>query len=288
MMVQMRELAARPHIVVATPGRLADALESCTDAASLKKAKFLVLDEADRMLESTFADDLATVLKALPSKRQTLLFSATMSRSMEKLRALSMNDPFVYHAAAKYDTVEKLAQHYVFIPQKIKEVYLVYLLVNQLAGKSAIIFTGRCRTCEILYVMLRELDIEVTALHSGMSQADRIASLGRFRSGYIKTLIATDVGSRGLDIPQVEAVLNFDVPSAPRDYVHRVGRTARAGRGGEAVTIISERDIELVQAIEAKIGKQLTELPLNESDVLKMLSKVSAAHKAAVMVRGTR
>ena len=285
MMVQMQELSSRPHIIVATPGRLADALVSCSDAVYLKRVKFLVLDEADRMLEPTFADDLATVLGAMPKQRQTLLFSATMSRNLEKLQALSMNDPFVFHASTKYDTVDKLLQQYVFIPQKVKEVYLVYLLQTLFQGKSAVVFVGRCRTAEILYLMLRELDIQVTALHSGMTQSDRIASLSRFRSGYIKTLIATDVGSRGLDIPQVEVVLNFDVPSAPRDYVHRVGRTARAGRGGQAVTIVTERDISLVHAVEEKIGKQLTELPIEEDQVLKMLNQVSAAHKAAVMVR---
>lgn len=158
MMVQVRELNTRPHIIVATPGRLADALRSCSDAVMIKKAKFLVLDEADRMLEPTFAEDMAEILRALPTRRQTLLFSATMSRSLEDVGGLSMNDPFVFHATAKDDTVAQLDQRYIFVPQRVKEVYLVHLLQRQLADKSVIIFVGRCR-CASASVFFRPFDL---------------------------------------------------------------------------------------------------------------------------------
>lgn len=153
MMVQMRELNTRPHIIVATPGRLADALRSCSDAVVVKKARFLVLDEADRLLEPTFADEMAVVLQALPKRRQTLLFSATMSRTLDDMGSLSMNDPFIFHATANDDTVAQLDQRYLFVPQRVKEVYLVHLLQNQLADKSLIIFVGRCRCAALFFII---------------------------------------------------------------------------------------------------------------------------------------
>ncbi|KAJ1822632.1 putative RNA helicase [Coemansia sp. RSA 2599] len=322
MMAQALELSRRPHIVVATPGRLADHIESSSNALHLAGVKYLVLDEADRLLTDTFASDLAVIMDAIPKERQTLLFTATMTQSILKLRDRprvqpdgSMRKPFVHLCDTREGTtVASLVQNYIFVPSHVKEAYLVHLLMsnvsrlekranNRLADdnsdddddmgptegstvgtdKSIIIFVGQCKTAETLRVMLFELGFRVTALHSKMPQQERLNSLGKFRAQVVKILIATDVGSRGLDIPSVEMVINLHVPRDPDEYVHRVGRTARAGRGGRAITIMSERDIKLIHNIEARIGKQLEELVVSENKVLEGMGKVLAAKRAAAL-----
>ncbi|KAJ2505156.1 putative RNA helicase [Coemansia sp. RSA 2052] len=331
MMTQALELARRPHIVVATPGRLADHIESSSNAIHFQRVKFLVLDEADRLLTDTFAPDLATIMDAIPRRRQTLLFTATMTQSILDLRdrppqpaegeeAVS-RAPFVHLCASDESTVASLVQNYIFVPSHVKETYLVHLLMSNVAklekrahnrladaqdsdsddeppssksrskekansvgqDKSIIIFVGQCKTAESLRVMLHELGFRVTALHSKMAQQERLNSLGRFRAEAVRILIATDVGSRGLDIPSVEMVVNMHVPRDADEYIHRVGRTARAGRGGRAVTIMSERDIDLIHNIEERVGKKLELLPMSEKKVLDGMGKVLAAKRVAAL-----
>ncbi|KAG0039237.1 putative RNA helicase [Podila clonocystis] len=293
MMPQAIALSKRPHIIIATPGRLRDHINSSgASSMNLSKVKFLVLDEADRLLSETFADDLGGIFSVLPEKRQTLLFTATMTDSILELAGPKDDKPapgakpapFVYQCKTAVSTVATLTQSYIFLPSYIRETYLAYLLrSDDFTKKSTIIFTGRCRTAETLRVMLRELGIACTALHSEMSQQERLNSLAKFRGGITTVLIATDVGSRGLDIPSVLLVLNYDVPRDPTDYIHRVGRTARAGRGGQAITMVSERDIELVHDIESRINKKMGEFPISENKVLELLNEVTSAKRAANM-----
>ncbi|KAF9325975.1 hypothetical protein BGZ91_002167 [Linnemannia elongata] len=260
MMTQAIALSKRPHIIIATPGRLRDHINSSGDSMNLSKVKFLVLDEADRLLTETFAEDLGPTNNA------------------------AKPPPFVYQCKTNVSTVKTLTQSYIFIPSHLRETYLAYLLRSEdFIKKSIIIFTGRCRTAETLRVMLRELGIACTALHSEMSQQERLNSLAKFRGGIISVLIATDVGSRGLDIPSVQWVLNYDIPRDPTDYIHRVGRTARAGRGGQAVSMVSERDIELVHDIESRINKTMGEYPVSENKALELLTEVTSAKRAATM-----
>ncbi|RUS25425.1 hypothetical protein BC938DRAFT_472191 [Jimgerdemannia flammicorona] len=285
MMKQALDLSRRPHIIIATPGRLRDHIQSSPNAVHLSRLRFLVLDEADRLLSSTFASDLETILSHVPSKRQTLLFTATMTESILALEHAD-NRPFVHRCNASVSTVATLEQRYVFVPSHVRETYLAYLLrCDEFEGRSTIVFCGRCATAEMVTVMLKELGVRCTALHSQMTQQERLDSLGKFRAEVIKVLVATDVGSRGLDIPTVQLVLNYDVPRDPTDYIHRVGRTARAGRGGQAVTIVSERDVQLVQNIEARTNKQMDEYKINENKILEMLTEVSTAKRVATMVR---
>ena len=150
---------------------------------------------------------------------------------------------------------------------------------------STIIFTQRCTTAHLLHLLLKLLDIPSVPLHSHLTQPQRLQSLARFRAREIPVLVTTDVGSRGLDIPQVAMVVNWDCPRRADDYVHRVGRTARAGRGGVAVTIVTERDVELVSMIEDEIGAKMVELELPEEAVLEKLNAVSLARRMATMVR---
>ncbi|KAI8376703.1 P-loop containing nucleoside triphosphate hydrolase protein [Choanephora cucurbitarum] len=287
MMTQALELSKRPHIIIATPGRLRDHIRSSSGAVDLRRCKFLVMDEADRMLSETFVPELEVILPLLPKERQTLLFTATMTDSILALRDAEEDPkkkPFVHMCDMTTSTVSTLDQFYVFVPSQVRVVYLAHLLqTDDLKEKSIIIFCGRCATAELITVMLKELGIRCTALHSEMSQQQRLDSLGKFRAEVVKILISTDVGSRGLDIPSVECVLNYDIPRDPTDYIHRVGRTARAGKDGKAISIISEKDIQLLQNIEGHINKKMESYEVNENAVLEKLSEVTAAKRAASM-----
>ncbi|OZJ04296.1 hypothetical protein BZG36_02576 [Bifiguratus adelaidae] len=286
MMSQALALSRRPHVIIATPGRLRDHIRSSANAVNLSRCRFLVLDEADRLLSDTFADDLEVILNEIPEKRQTLLFTATISDSILALKesAPPAKKPFVYRCDTSVSTVSTLSQFYVFIPSQVREHYLTYLLRSEEFGdKSTIIFCGKCATAEHITVMLKELGIKCTSLHSELTQQQRLDSLGRFRAEVVKILIATDVGSRGLDIPTVQTVINYDIPRDPTDYIHRVGRTARAGRGGQAVSIVSERDIELVHAIEARTNKEMEEYKVNDNKIIEILQEVSTAKRVANM-----
>jgi len=268
MVLQGRDLATRPHIVIATPGRLADHLESCK-TFSLKKIKYLVLDEADRLLEESggFAGQLKTIFDNLPSKKQTLLFSATITESMEQLRTkINMNDQvFKWEQNEQVDdmkTVENLKQSYVLTPVGARDAYLVMIVKNfveKLPLGLIIIFAKTCKSAQLLSMTLTKSGFPAEALHSGRLQRERMAALSTFRSCQVKILVATDVASRGLDIPQVQLVINHNVPSVTKDYIHRVGRTARAGKKGHAVTLVTPTDVNLLKAIEEMVNTKLTE-----------------------------
>ena len=223
-------LATRPHIVIATPGRLADHLESCK-TFSLKKIKYLVLDEADRLLEESggFAGQLKTIFENVPSKKQTLLFSATITESMEELRTkINMNDQvFKWEQNEQVDdmkTVENLKQSYVLTPVGARDAYLVMIVKNfveKLPLGLIVIFAKTCKSVQLLSMTLTKSGFPAEALHSGRLQKERMAALSTFRSCQVKILVATDVASRGLDIPEVQLVINHNVPSVTKDYIHR-------------------------------------------------------------------
>ncbi|KAI0244891.1 putative RNA helicase [Massospora cicadina] len=286
MMKQAVELSHRPHIVIATPGRLADLIRSCPDVIHLKRLAMLVLDEADLMLTPTFAEDLDVIFNVVPAQRQTLLFTATMTDNvtalLQKERA-GRPAPFIHICQSTTLTVKTLKQSYIFIPSYVREAYLVHLLAEN-TGKSVIIFTARVHTAELLKIMLCKLGHQTVALHSNMPQRGRIDAISRFKAAHTTTLVSTDVGSRGLDIPAVQLVVNYDLPQDPSTYVHRVGRTARAGRGGSAVSFVTEKDVALVHDIEERVGKKMEELPLSENKVLEILNKVSEAKREAKMI----
>lgn len=347
MMSQAKELCGRPHVVVATPGRLVDLLKSGGGREwNLQRVKTLVsyqlmsfprncanqfvtisqvLDEADRLLTPTFAPDLQYLFSQIPEDRQTCLFTATISPAIEALAERQPRPgkqaPFVHRVESETLTVANLKQQYLFLPSQIRDSYLYYLLRHPPAniahlrkvapepepdrksskfGKkkrkavgdgddddetkittpSTIIFTQRCATAHLLHLMLEELEIPSVPLHSHLSQPERLASLARFRAGSVPVLVTTDVGSRGLDIPEVAMVLNWDCPRMPEDYVHRVGRTARAGRGGLAVTMITERDVELIKGIEDTIRAcASTHSFLLKSDSTMPCSQTSSSQK---------
>ncbi len=335
---QSTELANKPHVVVATPGRLAHLIMSSPTPPQLSAVQFLVLDEADRLLEVSFAAHMAAILDKLPASRQTLAFSATITSAVAEANGLSLKNPFTFDATPAPTTVGALRQFYLFMPQSVKDAHLVALLqkhgpkavtddsdgdddeddvpsgkhkkglsgstASTLAGNathraaegqgadhteatdipradSAIIFVSTCKAAQEVAEMLSEMGIMVAALHSVMKQSKRLASLGKFKAGVASVLVATDVASRGLDIPSVGLVVNYNMPRAAEDYIHRVGRTARAGRGGTAVSLITQYDISLLKHVEETIGRAMTELPgFDENkDVLPLLNKVGTARK---------
>lgn len=270
-------LSQRPHIIVATPGRLADHVQNSGSdtVVGLSRARVVVLDEADRLLASgpgSMLQDVETCLSALPSssQRHTLLFTATVTAEVGALK--SMPRPpgrphiFVSEISAEDNTPRALVpsnlqQTYLQVPMTHKDAFLhVLLSVDSIAALSSIIiFCNRTTTADLLHRVLSSLDYSVTSLHSRMAQSQRNRNLSDFRSQKSRLLVATDVAARGLDIPNVGLVINYDVSRNPDDYIHRVGRTARAQRVGMSVTFVGQRDVSLILAIENHVGSKMKE-----------------------------
>ncbi|NXG96659.1 DDX49 helicase, partial [Loxia leucoptera] len=279
---QALALARRPHVVVATPGRLADHLRS-SSTFSLAKVKFLVLDEADRLLEQGSADfsaDLELILGAVPARRQTLLFSATLTATLSHLRALAANSPFFWEASAPILGMTHKNER---CPWSCPSPCLSQLCPAPSPERSPDP-SPPCRDCQVLNMMLRRFSFPSVALHSMMKQKQRFAALAKFKSSIFKILIATDVAARGLDIPAVQLVINHNTPGLPKIYIHRVGRTARAGRKGLAITLVTQYDIHLVHAIEEEIKVQLQEFPVQEQLVLDILTQVNVTRRECEIV----
>ena len=206
-----------------------------------------------------------------------------MTSKVQKLERASLENPVKIEVNTKYKTVDSLVQNYIFKPAKHKETYLVFLL-TQFAGQKTIIFTTTCAQSTKLALILRNLNFKAVNINGQLSQPQRLAALNKFKAGERSILIATDVASRGLDIPSVELVINFDMPSNSKDYIHRVGRTARAGKTGRAVTIVTQYDVEIYQKIEHLIGKKLEEYDVNDKQALILSDSVAEAARIANMV----
>ncbi|KAF9894675.1 ribosomal RNA processing protein [Aspergillus nanangensis] len=280
MMSQSIALGKKPHVLVATPGRLLDHLEN-TKGFSLRQLKYLVLDEADRLLDMDFGPILDKLLRILP-KRKTYLFSATMSSKVESLERASLTDPIRVAVSSKRQTASSLLQSYIFMPHKNKDVYLVNVL-NERAGQTAIIFTRTVHETQRVSIMLRNLGFSAIPIHGQLSQSSRLASLNKFRAKSRNLLIATDVAARGLDIPSVDLVLNYDLPQDSKTYIHRVGRTARAGRSGIALSLVTQYDIELWLRIELALGKKLDETKIPKEEVMIFAERVGDAQRVAAV-----
>lgn len=281
MMPQSIALAKKPHIIVATPGRLLDHLEN-TKGFSLRKLKALVLDEADRMLDLDFQAILDKILRVLPrDTRRTSLFSATISGKVESLQRASLRNPLKVSVSAPTNTVATLKQSFIFFPQKDKDSYLVHV-VNDNTGKSVIIFTRTVNETQRIALLLRALGFAAIPLHGQLSQNARLGALNKFKSQGRNILVATDVAARGLDIQGVDVVINFDLPGDSKTYIHRVGRTARAGRSGKAISLVTQYDVELWQRIEHALGKKLPDEKITREEVLVLGERVNDAQRVAI------
>ncbi|KZF19712.1 ATP-dependent rRNA helicase RRP3 [Xylona heveae TC161] len=274
-------LGKKPHIIVATPGRLLDHLEE-TKGFSLRTLKYLVMDEADRLLDLDFGAILDKILKVLPKERRTYLFSATMTSKVESLQRASLSNPLrIQVSDSKYSTVSTLLQSYMFLPHKYKDIYLVYLL-NEFAGQTCIVFTRTVNETQRTAILLRSLGFGAIPLHGQLSQSARLGALGKFKAGSRDILVATDVAARGLDIPSVDIVLNYDLPPDSKTYIHRVGRTARAGKSGHAFSMVTQYDVEIWLRIETALGKKLPEYKVVKEEALVLSERVGEAQRRAI------
>jgi len=279
---QNKELDKYPHIVISTPGRLYGIIES-NPTFKFKHMKFLVLDEADTMLHLDYSIQLKAILNFLPpaENRQTLLFSATMSRSIRELGSIAIDKPEVIRVSKEFDVSPTLIQEFVFMPLKVKHTYLVFLLQELRKRATAIVFVPSIQAAAEIQLMLEKLKISSAAIHSLLSQEERKATISGFRDNKFNILIATNLASRGLDIPNVSVVINFDIPERTFDYIHRVGRTARGGKKGRAINMVSQYETDLVKEIESRLGVKWIEHGVKDSEVLKCLTFAVQALKYA-------
>lgn len=299
---QAINLMKGPHIIVATPGRLMYHLEN-TKGFHLRYLKYLVMDEADRLLDLNFGKEIDRILRELPrDSRKTYLFSATMSTGVATLQRASLKNPVKIAIEngmkrsdengleagkggkrPKHTTVATLNQYYIFKPHKNKDLYLIYLLTAPYAGSSSIVFARTINEVSRLTYLLRSLGLGAIPLHGELSQSARLGALNKFKAHARDILVATDVAARGLDIPSVDLVLNYDLPGDDTTYVHRVGRTARAGKSGVAISFVSQFDIEVWLRIEHALVMKLGELPgISENEVHMLMERVGEGQRQAM------
>jgi ATP-dependent RNA helicase RhlE len=250
-------------VVVATPGRLLDHLTK--PYAKLDRIEHLVLDEADRMLDMGFLPDIRRILKYVPTRRQTLFFSATMPPPIMALTREMLHNPVTINLERKSAPASGITQAIYPVPQDLKSALLLALLERGLM-REALVFTRTKHRANRLWEFLGKRGISVARIHGNRSQAQRTDALEGFKTGQYRVLVATDIAARGIDVEALGHVVNFDVPGAPEDYIHRVGRTARAELTGEAFTFVSQDETEDLRAIERAIGKALPRVTLPDFD----------------------
>lgn len=256
---QIRALKKRPRVIVATPGRLMDHMRRHT--IRLKEIKIVILDEADEMLNMGFVEDIETILREVPAERQTLLFSATMPKQIQDLAQRFMKNPEIVRTMAKEVTVANIEQHYMEVQEKLKFDVLCRLLDIQ-SPELAIIFGRTKRRVDELSEGLAKRGYSAEGIHGDLTQSKRDSVIRQFKDGTIEVLVATDVAARGLDIGGVTHVYNFDIPQDTESYVHRIGRTGRAGRTGLALTFVTPREMDHLRLIEQGIKRKMQRKPL--------------------------
>jgi ATP-dependent RNA helicase RhlE len=260
---QEHAMRAGVDVLIATPGRLLDHLNQ--SYANLKNIEFLVLDEADRMLDMGFLPDIKRILKLVPAKRQTLLFSATMPPPIAALTREMLNKPVMIDLGRKSLPAVGITQAVYPVRQDLKPGLLLSLL-NRNEMTQALVFTRTKHRANRLAEQLVKRGIKAERIHGNRSQPQRTAALAGFKTGHYRVLVATDIAARGIDIEALGHVVNFDVPEAPDDYIHRVGRTARAGEVGDAFTFVAPDEENDLRGIEKAIGKRLPRITVPDFD----------------------
>jgi ATP-dependent RNA helicase RhlE len=260
---QIRKLERGVHVLIATPGRLIDLIEQ--RAVGLKDVEVLVLDEADQMLDLGFIHALRAIAKHVPQKRQTLFFSATMPKLVEGLAAQFLKDPAQVAVAPPSATADKVEQRICFVEQGEKQALLVET-IRQPEVKTVLVFTRTKHGADAVVRRLANADIDSVAIHGNKSQSQRERALEAFKGGKVPVLVATDIAARGIHIDGLTHVINFDLPEVPEQYVHRIGRTARAGATGVAISFVSRDERDYLRAIEKLVGNKLAPRPAGESE----------------------
>jgi len=251
---QIAQLQTGVDILVATPGRLIDLYNQ--QAINFDQLEILVLDEADRMLELGFIDDIKRIQTLLPSTHQTLMFSATFSTEIKSLAEGMLTNPILIEVTAANSVVNTIEQTLYPVVKEYKTDLLIYLIKKN-SWRQVLVFSRTKRGCDSLVVLLKNAGINAESIHANRTQHARTHALEGFKSGSIIVLVATDIASRGLDINQLPNVVNFDLPYVPEDYVHRIGRTGRVGSSGVAISFFSEDETKQLQSIERLIGHDL-------------------------------
>lgn len=286
---QIKKLERGLDVAIGTPGRLIDLMER--GALDLSEVQVLVLDEADRLLDMGFWPQVEQIVKATPETRQTLLFSATIDRSQDQTMFSVLNDPEIVEIAQRGETADKVDQ-YVISTTRRQKPELLNALIKEKGGTRVIVFTRTKGCADNCTRRLQRIGVPTEAIHADRSQAQRSRALDAFRSGRVNVIVATDVLARGIDVPEVDYVVNYDLPIMPEDYVHRIGRTGRAGAGGFAVSFVTPDTKNLLKSVQKFIGTDIDVMqfkipkdafePLPDSDP-RMIAKAEAeaAEKAA-------
>ena len=261
---QIDALSRGLDILVATPGRLLDHVNQGN--VDLDYVEVFVLDEADRMLDMGFIHDIKRIIKQMPAKRQNLMFSATYSDEIRRLAQSFLRNPVEIEVARRNTAVEAVTQHAHLVPKDLKRALLSHLIRHN-DWPQVLVFTRTKHGANRLAKQLEEDGITTAAIHGNKSQNARTQALAGFKQGSVRALVATEVAARGLDIKELPYVVNYELPNVPEDYVHRIGRTGRAGASGIAVSLVASDEMSLLKDIERTIGKTIPREPLPEISV---------------------
>lgn len=272
---QIQKLEKGIDVLIATPGRMFDLVSQ--GHIKLNRIDVLVLDEADHMLDLGFIKDIRDLIRFLPKKRQTLFFSATIDQEIKKLAYSLVTNPIRIQISPK-DPVSKNVDHaLVKVSMDDKRFFLERMIKNHIDSKFIVFTRTKVRADRVVKAMER-VDIICESIHSDREQADRLSIMNRFKKGEIKVLIATDISARGIDIPNVDYVINYDLPEQPENYVHRVGRTGRGRNRGQAFSFCSENEDEFLKEIENLIGKSIPMVDLERGDYSEIVKNSEETH----------
>lgn len=242
------------NVLVATPGRLLELVDS--NSVHLSDIETLVLDEADKMLNLGFKEEVNKILALLPKERQNILLSATLSNDLEHIHQILLHEPVVIKIAAEEASLDLINQVAYIVSAEKKGPFLRYL-INHHEMKQVLVFASSVQQVDAVVNKLRKNNIEARAIHSKKSQGARTESLANFKSGKLRVLVATDLMARGIDINFLPFVINYELPRSPKDYIHRIGRTGRAEAAGEAISLVSQNELHHFEVIQKKMGKQV-------------------------------
>lgn len=253
------------NVLIATPGRLLELIRA--KALTISNIHTLIIDEADKMLNLGFKEEMDEIIKLLPNRRQNLLFSATLSESVKKINQIVLTKPIVVKIKPKEENLDLIKQEAYFIQDEKKGPMLRYILKEN-NFEQVLIFTSSKHKADNVAAKLRKHNIQATAIHSKKSQGARTAALAKFKEGTLKVLVSTDLLGRGIDIAFLPCVINYELPRSPKDFVHRIGRTGRAENPGTAITLVSQEEEAHFKIIQKKIGKTIEAIDADRFDII--------------------
>lgn len=277
---QMAQLSKDPNIIIATPGRLSQLLQEAK-GFNLKSTKIVVVDEADKMAAVVFYDDIRAIVSSCNFKRQLLLFSATMPKNVQQLADLATGKASIVSLSQRTDVPSTLQENIVVVLKEKKDAALAVLL-EEYKDVQVLIFAGSCRYAQILHDTLKEAKFSVGLVHGNIDQKVRMEQISLFRSNEIRILVSSDVASRGLDIPNIDVVINYHVPTQTKEYIHRSGRAGRAGRAGIAFTFVTKEEISVFQQLETFLKRKIALKKQNDEDIMHWIPIMNSAKEKAV------